>query len=56
MGQSAGAMSIGVVMAASQQYIKNLFHRVIMMSNPYFIHYKTVEEAQPYGDWLADGI
>ena len=56
MGQSAGAMSIGVLMAASKTYTENLFQKIIMMSNPYVIHYRTREEAQPYGDWLAEGI
>jgi carboxylesterase type B len=56
MGQSAGAMSVSVLMSAAKKYTEGLFQRAIIMSNPFLMHYRSYEEAVPYGEWLAQGV
>lgn len=51
MGQSAGAMSVGIHLGAASS--RDLFRAAIMESNPYGIPYKTPSQARRYAETLA---
>ena len=50
-GQSAGAESIGVHLTSDIS--KDLFHQVIMESNPFGLPFRTLADAKVYGDKFA---
>ncbi|KGG51365.1 para-nitrobenzyl esterase [Mitosporidium daphniae] len=55
IGESAGAMSIGLLVSSKNADIKNLFQKAIIMSNPFAAHYKSLSEAAVFGDLLCKG-
>ena len=51
-GQSAGAESIGVHLTSDIS--KNLFHQVIMESNPFGLPFRDLDDARLYGNEFAE--